>query len=563
MSATLGRLWAVATLTVKEAVRRKTFLALILFAVALVSSMTFFSSVDDPVSKLRLIEVWSHRATIFFAALAAIFMGASSLPGDYEQKRIYVLASKPMHKVTFFLGKYLGFILVIALFLLIMGAISVAYLRIVKLAGGGMIPDLRARPRAWATQMHGVGSVDQNKQNPEVFRLEAIPTGTRVFGFATLDPPRLGDPIELRGSVTVRSHVPRWTCGSLRVEIRGPEKPFSTVVPIRHGDSFALPMPAEVVSCGRPLEVALSPASGDSILGVRDVRFHGSASEVRPVGSKNEGVVDSQTGEAYGCSPGAFRWVFPRLHPGDFPETISARLKLNVGGIRNTYRFSGVVRLVLETEDGSDRHEVEATVQSNEWTPANFPRRILESRKPVHVYVIPTDSDMRITGKRDLFVLFESDELFEWNYLKGLGLIFLWILVIMTVSFMFSSFLSAPISMLAGVVVLLVGALHEFVGEGVKDIDRSIAHARESERLGKPVRTPENLPSWALETSSRGSKIVLFLFPNAEKFDFSRFLLNDLAISVSDLWKALLEMLPRVAVIVLLGMLVMLFKDFG
>ena len=50
----IGQLSAIALLTLREAVRRKTFLVLIIFAVALLSSMTFFASVD-PSSRILVI----------------------------------------------------------------------------------------------------------------------------------------------------------------------------------------------------------------------------------------------------------------------------------------------------------------------------------------------------------------------------------------------------------------------------------------------------------------------------------------------------------------------------
>ena len=42
----LGRIWAIATMTLLEARRRKVFTILLLFGVALLSSVLFFPSVD-------------------------------------------------------------------------------------------------------------------------------------------------------------------------------------------------------------------------------------------------------------------------------------------------------------------------------------------------------------------------------------------------------------------------------------------------------------------------------------------------------------------------------------
>ena len=53
----LGRIWAIAQMTLLEARRRKVFTILLLFGVALLSSVLFFPSVDDMDSRLRLIEL--------------------------------------------------------------------------------------------------------------------------------------------------------------------------------------------------------------------------------------------------------------------------------------------------------------------------------------------------------------------------------------------------------------------------------------------------------------------------------------------------------------------------
>jgi hypothetical protein len=51
-----------------EAVRRKAFVLLLFFGAAIVSSATFFPAIDAE-SRLRLIEVWSVRASLLFAVI--------------------------------------------------------------------------------------------------------------------------------------------------------------------------------------------------------------------------------------------------------------------------------------------------------------------------------------------------------------------------------------------------------------------------------------------------------------------------------------------------------------
>ncbi len=568
-AATLGRLWAVASLTVKEAVRRKAFFVLILFAVAVISSMAFFPSVD-PASKLRLIQVWSLRATVFFAALAAIFLGAFSIPSDYEQKRLYVLASKPISKITYLLGKYFGFTIIIAIFLGTMGLISVAYLRTVKLFGGSMIPELRSRPRAIPDGFEGAGSYEVNPQDANVLRVAGAAPGSFLFHFPQVDPGALGEPLFLRAKIVLRNQVSAtWKTGSVRVDIRGLERPFQAPVRVEGDPGLAVAIPSRLLPSPRPLEVRISPGTADVVVCLRpeEVALSGSRATVAPR-CRPEGYVDQDPDDpsrlrAFGAARGAFRWRFQKLDPKDFPDLIAARFRMAIAGESNITRFTATLRAVVETADGSLRHETDFFGQSNEWASLTFPRKILEAKQPLDVTVMPTDADVRLTARNDQMILFESNEPFEWNYFKGLGLMYGWILILMSVTLISSTFVSAPIAILLGTLTLLLGSIHSYIREGVRDIDRSISQVQEAEHHGRQARTPENLPPSVLKFSSVVSKGVLTVAPDADVFDFSPYLLNDLAVQAKTMRDALLAMLSRVAAVLLLGIGVMLFKDFG
>ena len=102
----LGRIWAIATMTLLEARRRKVFTILLLFGVALLSSVLFFPSVQQEDSRLRLIEIWSLRASALFTAIVGLFLAGFSLPTDFEQKRIYMIVTKPVSKPFVFPVSY-------------------------------------------------------------------------------------------------------------------------------------------------------------------------------------------------------------------------------------------------------------------------------------------------------------------------------------------------------------------------------------------------------------------------------------------------------------------------
>jgi hypothetical protein len=152
----LGRIWAISKMTLLEARRRKVFTILLLFGVALLSSILFFPSVDDMDSRLRLIEVWSLRASALFTAIVGLFLAGFSLPTDFEQKRIYMIVTKPVSKSFVFLGRYAGYVLLLAVFIGSMGLITILFLRTVSLFSGEKFK-LAAYPRVSAENLSHAG----------------------------------------------------------------------------------------------------------------------------------------------------------------------------------------------------------------------------------------------------------------------------------------------------------------------------------------------------------------------------------------------------------------------
>jgi len=144
MAVSPRRVWAIARMTLLEASRRKVFAILALFGLALLIPTAFFPSVEMA-GRLKLMEVWALRAASLFTAIVALFVSGSSLPSDFEQKRIYLLVTKPVSKGTIFLGKFLGLALLLALFIATMGVVTLLFFRGVQLLAGPSFPAMVAR----------------------------------------------------------------------------------------------------------------------------------------------------------------------------------------------------------------------------------------------------------------------------------------------------------------------------------------------------------------------------------------------------------------------------------
>ncbi len=123
------RIFAVASVTVREALRRKVQVNLLLFALLLVV-------VSLVVSTLTLGE--SHRIAAdlglttmeAMGSLIAIFLGASAIAGDIERRVVYPIIAKPISRSGYLLGRYLGLAATLLLNLAVMGLTLAALLAV-------------------------------------------------------------------------------------------------------------------------------------------------------------------------------------------------------------------------------------------------------------------------------------------------------------------------------------------------------------------------------------------------------------------------------------------------
>lgn len=116
-------IWAIASSTVGEAIRRKVLLVILLIALLLLSIIPALSVLS------ARSELSAMISTIFFvirftSALIAIILTIYMIPNEIERRTIYTILCKPVQRWQFLLGKYLGAVLALALMMGIMTALS-------------------------------------------------------------------------------------------------------------------------------------------------------------------------------------------------------------------------------------------------------------------------------------------------------------------------------------------------------------------------------------------------------------------------------------------------------
>ncbi len=116
----ISRIWTIATGTMTQLVRMKTFYFLIVFAV-LVTALGHIDIMSaSAVSQLETIKKVAFGTMDIFAWLYAVVATALLIPRDLEDRTLYTILSKPVLRIEYLVGKLLGVLLLIAASLALM-----------------------------------------------------------------------------------------------------------------------------------------------------------------------------------------------------------------------------------------------------------------------------------------------------------------------------------------------------------------------------------------------------------------------------------------------------------
>jgi hypothetical protein len=119
------RVWAIAHLSFKEAVRRKVlwvFLAMLL--VALFASWFIPHKPEDQVRNYVQVVSWSMAGLML---LAALLIAGFGIPDDIRHQTIHTVLTKPVQRFEIFLGRFLGYVLLMTAALVVVSGLSLLY----------------------------------------------------------------------------------------------------------------------------------------------------------------------------------------------------------------------------------------------------------------------------------------------------------------------------------------------------------------------------------------------------------------------------------------------------
>lgn len=123
----VARIGTIAGNTFTESVRQKVFNILLLFALVVIGSASFFSQFTFS-EQLKFVKDFCLGAISIFGTLIAIVGTAQLLPAEMESRTLYTILAKPVRRVEFLLGKYFGSVLLVFLSVLMMSVMFAAAL---------------------------------------------------------------------------------------------------------------------------------------------------------------------------------------------------------------------------------------------------------------------------------------------------------------------------------------------------------------------------------------------------------------------------------------------------
>jgi hypothetical protein len=122
----LRRVWAIARLSMKEAIRRK---VLWVFSAILLVFLfgSWFFEFSAPVDQLRTYVKTLDFAMTWLLLLTAGLLAALSIPTDIKQQTIHTILTKPVERFEIVLGRFIGFTLIMTAVLLVLTLASLGY----------------------------------------------------------------------------------------------------------------------------------------------------------------------------------------------------------------------------------------------------------------------------------------------------------------------------------------------------------------------------------------------------------------------------------------------------
>jgi hypothetical protein len=121
-----GRIWAMARLSLKEAIRNRAVLVFAAMALVFLFADWFvpYNKPEDQVRNYVRVVYWSMTPLFL---LTAGLLGSFSIPNDVKSQSIHTIVTKPVEKFEIVLGRFLGYAILLTVGLAFLSVLSLLY----------------------------------------------------------------------------------------------------------------------------------------------------------------------------------------------------------------------------------------------------------------------------------------------------------------------------------------------------------------------------------------------------------------------------------------------------
>lgn len=136
----LRTLWLVAFAVFRESVRDRVPYSIVVFAILMLAASYLLSQLTAG-QDMKIIKDLGLASLSVFGLLISVFIGVGLVSKEVERRSVYALLTKPVSRVTFIAGKYLGLVMTLAVNLSVM---TLAFYLVLFVAEQTASPGVRA-----------------------------------------------------------------------------------------------------------------------------------------------------------------------------------------------------------------------------------------------------------------------------------------------------------------------------------------------------------------------------------------------------------------------------------
>jgi Cu-processing system permease protein len=110
----MAGIWVIAKMSLLENSRKQVFHVMCLLMLAVIASSTMLSIFTEGV-QIKILKDLCMTCILFGGAALAIALGATGIPNDVESRTIHPLIARPLTRVQYLVGKFLGTFITVSL----------------------------------------------------------------------------------------------------------------------------------------------------------------------------------------------------------------------------------------------------------------------------------------------------------------------------------------------------------------------------------------------------------------------------------------------------------------